>query len=206
VSLPPAQVVDTTGAPLSYQYQDVSDPLGPAPEALVGPPVEQQPIPEMVGATAAPHTMAEQPTTAHLSVVAPSGPGLVAGPSGAAQRIYLNVENITGTGKSTGYELYLNLPPDEDPQQHRDRFVGILPMFGVAEASRSDGQHAGSGLHYALDATDVIQRLQANNAWNPNDVQVTFVPRRRVDATQPGLAAARPGGAIRVGRISLYYA
>ncbi|HEY8693819.1 MAG TPA: tyrosinase family protein [Chloroflexota bacterium] len=207
VSLSPAQVVDTTVAPLRYQYQDVSDPLGPAVAApLVGLQVEQQPPPEMVGATTAPHALAEQPTTAHLSVAAPTGPGLVAAPSGAAQRIYLNIENITGTGKSTGYEVYLNLPPDADPQQHRDKLVGILPMFGVAEASRSDAQHAGSGLHYALDATDVIRRLQANNAWNPTDLRITFVPRRRGDVAPPGLSAARPGGAIQVGRISLYYA
>lgn len=154
--------------------------------------MERRPEPEMVGATKAPHDLASEPTTAHFSVKPPSGPAA----SGSATNTYLKIENVTSTGPASGYEVYLNLPPGADPQQHPDHLVGMMPLFGVAEASRPSAQHPGSGLHFSLDATDVVRTLQAKKAWDPNDVQVTFVPRH----------PTRRRGAIKVGQISLYHA
>jgi len=199
------QVVETTAVALGYQYEDITDPIG-VPEAIgVGtrrPGMERQP--EMVGATEESIVLAGGQTSARIAVSPPTGPALE-GPERAAAppRVYLNVENVTGAGDPTSYAVYLNLPPDADPAQYPDRFAGIVPMFGVAEATRADDVHAGEGLHYTLEISKVVRALQARNEWDPNDLRVTFVLRRR-SVTAEGPESARPA-AIDVGRISLYF-
>jgi tyrosinase len=126
----------------------------------------------------------------------PSGPGLEA--VAGTPDVYLNLENITGSGKPVKYAVYLNVPDGDDPADHPELFVGILPMFGLAETSRRDAEHAGSGLHYTLDITPVVRRLQQQNAWNPESVRVAFVPRRR------GSELEAPAQPIQVGRVSIY--
>ena len=208
ISFTADQVVDTTAAPLLYEYEDVSDPLGAALEAFAEvarrPAMAATRIPEMVGATEAPVVLANRPTSTRLAVRAPTGPALEAAVVGAAPpRKFLNFENITGSGEPTSYAVYVNLPEGADPEQHRDRLVGVLPMFGVAEASRSDQGHSGSGLHYALEAGEVIRRLEAAGEWDPANLRVTFVPRRRSVAAEGVLEAASEP--IRVGQVSLYH-
>jgi tyrosinase len=210
VALTPGQVLDTTTAPLNYRYEDVSDPLGAMPAGVATEArrrnMEERAIPEMVGATDEAISLVGQPATAHLAVREPTGPAqATAAAGGPAPRVYLNVENITGAGGPTSYAVYLNVPPGEDPEQHPDLYAGLLPMFGVREASRVDRNHPGSGLHYSLDVTNVVRTLQAQNAWDPNDLRVTFIPDDEPVATDRPLAAAAVAP-IQVGRVSLYYA
>jgi tyrosinase len=207
VSLTPSQVADTTLAPLRYRYEDVSDPLG-GRRAAGGTgtrPMQRQAIPEMVGATERPVVLTGQTVTASMSVGAPTGPARASEAGALPARIFLNIENVTGSGDPTSYAVYLNLPPGADPQQHKELFAGILPMFGVAEASRADRNHPGSGLRYALEVSGVVRALEAGATWNPDDLRVTFVPLDLgADSGRAGDgAAAQP---IQVGRISLYYA
>ncbi|MFN2445796.1 MAG: hypothetical protein ABR606_09485 [Vicinamibacterales bacterium] len=99
---------------------------------------------------------------------------------------------------------YLNVPAGERADQHPELYVGLLPMFGVAEATRTDRDHAGSGLHYALDVSAVVQRLEARSDWNPTELRVTFVPEGPTDVS--GARAAAAPDPIQVGRVSLYFA
>jgi len=133
-----------------------------------------------------------------LSMAQPSGPMLEA--PGAAPEIYLNIENITGSGKPVSYGVYLNVPEGDEPEQHPELFAGILPMFGLAEASEGDSDHAGGGLHYTLDITPVVRRLEARDAWDPQTVRISFVPRPAARA----LLEETPGRSIQVGRVSVY--
>jgi tyrosinase len=217
VSLTPQQVVDSTASPLNYQYEDQSDPLAGTPDARVPrrAPVlglQAEPMSEMVGATERPFALAGQSTTAQVRVSRPSGPALLGmqSPDELPDRVYLNIENITGVHPKTSYAVYVNLPSGANPEQHQELFAGLLPMFGVTEASRTQGDHSGSGLHYSLDITDVVRGLRARNAWDPNTMRVTFVPEHpaRAPQAQPqgglGIAAPEPEG-VQVGRVSLYY-
>ena len=157
---------------------------------------------EMVGATEKPVTLSGGSVTTALAVNEPTGPAaMAAGLDGAQRRIFLNIENITGAGFSGGYEVYLNLPPGEKPSDHSELFAGVLPMFGVAEATDPTGDHPANGLQYSLDITAVAERLQAQNAWNPAEMRVTFVP----DQTPDELESEVPLAPVKVGRISLYY-
>jgi tyrosinase len=208
VSFTAQQVVDTKAAPLLYEYEDVADPLGGGIEAALEgvrrPAMAERRIPEMVGATEQPVELAGRPTSTSLEVKAPTGPALEAATGGGPPpRVFLNFENITGAGEPPSYAVYVNLPEGAAPEQHRDRLVGVLPMFGVAEATSTEQGHPGSGLHYALDASEVIGRLEAAGEWEPANLRVTFVPRRRSVPPAGGLEAAPQP--IRVGQVSLYY-
>jgi tyrosinase len=192
-----SEVVDAMVASLGYRYEDVSDPIPAAVKkaAPTGAFMAEKSLPEMVGATERPIRVAHIATTAVLAVTDPTGPAGVARETGAAsRRAFLNIENVTGTGATT-YRVYLNLPPGADSHQHEDLFAGIVPTFGVREASRRDKEHSGSGLHYSLDVTAVIERLSERPDWDPKSLRVTFVPKRVV------AGAAE----IQIGRVSLYY-
>lgn len=221
VTLTPGQVVDTTVAPLRYRYEVESDPLAAAPGPVFGAAaagtrgatMPRRVNPEMVGATQRPIELTGQAETARMAVRAPSGPGFAAARSaGTPQQVYLNIENITGEGEPTSYAVYLNVPNGDDPEQHPELFAGILPMFGVAEASRPARGHSGSGLQYSLEVGDVVRTLQDADAWDPQDIRITFVPALPGEAADeegtPFAASARRAAAspIQVGRVSLYYA
>ena len=158
--------------------------------------------PEMIGATEQPVSLSGRTTTTTLAVKTPTGPGAEEGLEAAVSSdVYLNLENVTGAGKPTGYSVYVNLPAGDSPSQHQDLYAGYLPMFGVAEASRKTAAHGGSGLNYVLEIGAIVSRLKSRNAWNPNDVRVTFVPD---EVPTGGLEAAVEVSPIQVGRVSVY--
>lgn len=201
-----SQVTDTTAPPLLYDYQDVSDPLGapPAPsvEAEGRPSMVKRPIPEMVGATDQPLTLTGETATASVPVSQPTGPaGAAAEAAEAPKRVYLNIENITSTGRPGSYSVYVNVPPGADPADHPELYAGLLPMFGVEESTDATREHPANGLHYTLEITDVVRALEAKNAWNPSEMRVTFVPKRRASRLET-VAVSSP---VQVGRVSLYY-
>jgi tyrosinase len=206
VSTTPSQVTDSTAAPLLYEYQDVSDPLGGIPGPLGGPVIpaglEEIEMSEMVGATEQPVTLHGEAVTTALAVNEPTGPAAIAaGLDTPQRRIFLNIENITAQGYSGGYEVYLNLPPGEKPSDHPDLFAGLLPMFGAVEAADPTGEHPSSGLQYSLEITDVAQTLLNKNAWDPSEMRVTFVPDRTAGELESEVLTAP----VKVGRVSLYY-
>ena len=206
VSLRPSQVVSTTAAPLFYEYEDISDPLGaqhPSMESARVRGMADRPIPEMVGATEAPHTLAGGSTTIRFTATPPTGPASRAESVDAPRRIVLNIENVTAPRQTTGYEVYLNLPAGSDPVERQDHLAGHLSMFGVDSHSTPDDKHSGDGLHYALDVTRVVRVLESRNAWNPRDISVTFVPEDVPPSDRESAAEKVP---VQVGRISLYMA
>lgn len=207
VTMTPSQVVTTTAAPLLYEYEDTSDPLPSAPpmaDAAKVLTMKEPVIPEMVGATDQPLTLAGERTTTSLQVNQPTGPAAMAAmgdESGSAgKRVHLKIENITSTGLACAYSVYVNLPEGADPANYPELHAGVLPMFGVVESSDPSRGHAGSGLQYTLDITEVVRALESMNGWNPDTMKLTFVPKQR----QAG-AAAPTGAPVQVGRVSLYY-
>lgn len=120
-------------------------------------------------------------------------PGLVgAGPAATGSQAYLNFENITGKGVPPVYDIYLNLP--DENQTDEAYFAGALPFFGVEAASSKDSHHNGSGQHYVFDISELVSTLKESSKWNPQELQVHLRPRE----------APEPGCAIEIGRISLY--
>jgi tyrosinase len=202
VKMSSSEVVDSTTSPLNYEYQDESDPI--AGRAGITPPrrpaMATKSTPEMVGSTHPnPVTLRGKAESAKLAVKAPTGPGRLTLPAGAPPPLVLNLENVRGPQHSTGYGVYVNLPPDSKPDNHPELFAGNMSLFGLKEASRAKGEHAGSGLHYSYDISGIVQKLQEKGDWDPENVRVTFVP----DYELEGRASAGEG--VQVGRISVYH-
>jgi tyrosinase len=197
------ETVDSTVAPWLYEYDDVSDPIGQieGPEGVEMAMADQR-IPEMIGATEQPVTLGGGRSDARLEVAPPSGPAAQLESVGLAPKVYLNIENVTGDGTTASYDVYVNVPEGEAPEAHRELYAGEMPMFGLAEATRSDSAHGGSGLKYAFEISQIVQRLQLQNAWDPNSVRVSFVAQAPIAAQQSGEESVTPP--VRVGRISVY--
>jgi hypothetical protein len=195
---------------LPFSYDDVSDPLagvGPAGAAVAvaaGAGAMSNNPAEMVGATSAAIELGAGQTDVRMDVVQPTGPA-AARVGVAPQQMYINIENITGMEPNT-YEVYVNVPAGDDPRSHPELYAGLLPMFGLAEATRGDNNRPADGLHYALDIGPIAQRLQDQGRWNPAELRVSFVPEPEPEggAAPAAGAAIAPVSPIRVGRVSLY--
>lgn len=103
------------------------------------------------------------------------------------QKLYLNIENITGIDNSATYKVYVDTRSVVETGPAGE-YAGLLPMFGVKEASDP-------GLTHVYDITDMVGRLKMAHDWNARDLYVNFVALHK----NVGLPD------LRVGRISLYY-
>jgi tyrosinase len=121
--------------------------------------------------------------------------GAAAAPSAQEpDRVFLNLENIRGTNDAAVFYVYVNLPDDADPKEHPENLAGVVSLFGVTKASRSDSAHAGNGITEVLDITHVVDTLHLTNALDLDHLKVRFVPHTDIG----------PRDNITVGRISVY--
>lgn len=202
--------VDTLA--LGYQYEDISNPFAaPLEESLESlesmerprrPKVPEKPIPEMVGASDGPVRLGRRRTvTANVPVSTPTGPGLESlnaeSVSPAPQRVFVNVENLTGGGEPQTFSVFVN-----------GEFAGVLPTFGVREATRESTKHPGGGLDFRFDVTNAVQKLQAAGNFDAESMNVTFVPE---EDDEPGLESmdfeeGPEESQFEIGRVSVYLA
>ncbi|OWK25754.1 hypothetical protein AJ87_07045 [Rhizobium yanglingense] len=108
--------------------------------------------------------------------------------------MFLNLDGIRGTNDGAVFDVYLTLPGTAAAQ--REQFVGVIAMFGVSQASKSEGSHAGNGLKKVLEITKVIDAQVAQLATAEN-FEVRFVPRgsdpARSDVTVDRVSIYRQG-------------
>jgi tyrosinase len=107
-------------------------------------------------------------------------------------RVFLNLENVTGLHDAVILKVYLGRAgaAEEGP----GRLAGSISLFGVSQASDPEGKHAGNGINYNLEVTDIVDQLHLEDGFDVNELAVDVVPLESVPE------AAR----IRIGRISLY--
>jgi tyrosinase len=163
-------------------------------------------VPEMIGATKGPNgiSLGSETQSVEIPLRPPTGPGVERAGRPRGGQTYLVLENITArSAPIESYMVYVNLPEGANPDNYTELSAGLLPRFGIIEASRPTREHPGDGLGHSFDITRIVSLLQTRRAWNPERMQVTFVPHRGESETEDeDLKAALP---IRVGRISLYY-
>jgi hypothetical protein len=114
------------------------------------------------------------------------------------QRTFIRIENVTGKGRPRRYSVYVN-----------DLFAGIIPLFGVSEATRASEKHGGGGLHYRLDVTEAVDQLKAAGKWDEANVKVTFVPDEKAVANEAAVLSAvgeEEAPKFQVGRVSVFVA
>ena len=114
--------------------------------------------------------------------------------TGAPDRVFLNLENVRGLVDSTAFQVYVGLPEGATPADHPERLAGSIALFGVRKASRVDGAHAGQGLTFVLDITNIVDSLHLANALDVDALDVRIVPVKPVpDAAQ-----------VSIGRVSIF--
>ena len=108
-------------------------------------------------------------------------------------RLYLQLENITGTAPSAVLDVFVNVPGQDPPPDRAAYRADTLYLFGLDKASDQDGPHAGAGLGFSIDITDLAQRLGDAGRFDPERLEVSLVP-------VGGSSDARP---VTVGRVSI---
>jgi tyrosinase len=106
--------------------------------------------------------------------------------SAAPSKVYLNLENVTGSGENGNFYVYVDLPDDG----REPAFVGMLSTFGVERATKSEDMHGGSGISLVLDISEAAAELGINQG-NLDRLRVTFEPvgapeEAELESVEPG--------------------
>jgi tyrosinase len=118
------------------------------------------------------------------------------------REVYLNLENITATKKPIdSYLVYVNLPDGAKVDNYPELKAGIIPSFGIIQASKPDREHPGDGVSYCFEITDIVSFLEPQGLWNPDNFRVSFVPYS-TEAEREAVPDLQP---VKVGRVSVYY-
>lgn len=165
---------------LGYMYDTTAPPtLPPAPPPPVGSEIDpfglDVRVPEPVAASAEFSLVAET-EVAIIGGGAERDPEIGVASFPAEARWLLRFEGIRAARPApTSYHVFLGLPAEAEPDQaDTSRYVGLLSLFGVYEASRSDGRSPGDGQRRILDATDQV--LAQADTLRPLDAVVRLVP------------------------------
>jgi tyrosinase len=200
---------------LGYDYDDVSAPPGPTPLAArlqrfgVGPAadaaaVRRAPMAktvELLGANQQSIRLSGTEASSSVALdttvrdkVSASMSAAAAATATAPDRVFLNLENVRGLSDATAFNVYIDVPDGEDPANYPDHLAGSIALFGVRKASMANDTHAGDGLTFVLEISDIIDRLHLSGALDAGQLHVRLVARKPVpDAAQ-----------ISIGRISLF--
>ena len=205
----PADVVSIET--LGYEYDSLSPAgVGPAPavaaEALLGGTAMASSVPELVGATTGKVVVSGTGVTSEVQLDRPARERVVASlrspepadqaapPANAGDRVFLNLENVRGDSDATAFWVYLGLGPEAKPEDHPDLLAGSIAPFGLRKASLADDEHAGQGLTFVLDVTDVVNHLHLDDSFDVERLPVRLLPVQPVAA----------GTEVTVGRITIY--
>ena len=127
------------------------------------------------------------------------------------KRIILNVEGVQFDDQNPGvtYEVYLNLPEDEEPDYQSPHYVGNIGFFGMGTYEAEEGGHGGHPADVSFDVTDVVRALQDRDEWSEGEARVSFVMRGLEPSEEEAQSAeylpaqAKPPGRPRVARVTL---
>jgi tyrosinase len=206
---------------LDYVYEDTSDPLAgqqrlglrlralsafvPGAESVAiaeGNTVPKKPSVELLGANARAVTLSATPTSTMVKVDKPTARKVIdsfsmnefaARSSPEPDRVFLNLENITGENDAAIFDVYVGLPEGAAPASHPEYRAGVVSLFGVRGSTKMAKPHGGAGLTKVLEITDIIDRLHLDSNADLSRLPVVFVPVSNVGQ-----------GGISIKRVSIY--
>ncbi len=109
-------------------------------------------------------------------------------------RVFLNLENVRGLSDANAFHVYVGLPPGASPADHPEFLAGSVALFGVRKASVADEEHAGHGLTFVLDITNIVDSLHLSNKLDVNSLDVRIVPINPIPAEDQ----------VSIGRVSIF--
>jgi tyrosinase len=160
---------------------------------------------ELAGATEEPVVLTGDTVAASFST---SSDASFRAEAAEPERVYLNVEEVRAEGApATPYEVFVNLPDDDETTDDHYQ-VGLISLFGAAEAADPESEHP-EGLKYVFDITELYTAMKEAGIWNEGDVKVTFKPVR-VEMPEGASAAftdlePQPEPPVTIGRVSVFY-
>ena len=86
-----------------------------------------------------------------------------------ANRVFLNLENVRGLSDAAAFQVFVN-----------DRLAGSVALFGVTEATATDGEHGGAGLNFVIEISQIVDELHLGNELDASALDVRIVPSRNV--------------------------
>lgn len=201
-------MLDTTQVLHGYRYDGVPVARETPVAAVVEVAVTETGEPELVGENPGPTALTEDVTRTVVAVRPARAAGaVVEGARRRLRRVYLNLENITGTGVPGDFKVYVDKPDDDQ----EPALAGVMTTFGLERASDPGRAHGGSGLNQVLDITELAARLGLTRD-DAADLRVSFEREGAApshDEAPPGLEdyarSDRRAPEIRVGRVSLFY-
>jgi tyrosinase len=206
----PSEVTETTTTPFQYDYDDAIHPVAAvaARRAAAGQEeiMKTQPRSEMVGASRTKIALTGSKQTAAFTIAQPSGPAKARAEAAKAPSLgemYLVIENVKSKESHATYGVYVDLPAKPDTSDYEQHYAGAMHLFGVRHASKRSKQHAGNGLTFSLDITNLVGILVAKKQWDDKNVRVSFVPRGSSGEAINAIAKHDP---IQIGRVSVYRA
>jgi len=201
-------MLDTTTVMHGYRYDTVPPAQEPPSVEGVEVAMARDIDPELAGASEGPVPL-ERDVTRTIVSLRPefTQRSLLETTRAGPRRVYLNLENITGTGVPGDYKVYIDMPGDTlEPA-----LAGIMTTFGLERASDPNRPHGGSGLSQVFEITELANRLGLTQG-TVSQLQVSFVrehlpiaDERVPEGLEEYAQASRPDAAIRIGRVSLFY-
>lgn len=213
---------DGAGRPISLKAQDLLDtskilhgycydstPLAHEPTAMLDrEDATADESPELVAATDSGMTLEDAVSRATLSLALDqTGFSFTDSAKPTPAHVYLNLENVTGSGFPTDVRVLIEPPGDPD----NPVFAGFLTTFGLARASNAE-LSTGSGVTEVLEITDLADQIGLS------DGSATELNLRFEKEESPGLeedappeeiadlvAGERPDPTVAIGRVSLYF-
>lgn len=134
--------------------------------------------PKVIGANSEKMTFGDSPVETAVKILPQEGANMVAAmgarslTSVDARRTFLKLENIRGASVAGGVQAYVNLPAGIGDDLPENRIAGSAALFGLASASKIDGQHGGNGITLIFDISELAQRLIDENDFDPTHLRV----------------------------------
>lgn len=174
-------------------------------QSLVIPSMKTEHIPEMIGSseTQGVIVLAQEPKSVELFLRKPFSHKLLTNNHHNLNReVYLSIEKITAIkGPIDSYLVYVNLPKGTNPDDYPQLKAGIIPAFGIVNASQPLEGRMGEGINYSFKITDIVLFLESQGLWNPEKCLITFVPY----STEAERETVPKIQLVKIGSVILYY-
>lgn len=199
----PKDVVSTTA--LGYDYDDISDPLNGATRRLMrleslasrlqsrefaermeGPAMDKRPPAELLGSNDAEVPLGSKAVRSRVKLAnrplatfseSFNSSAMRADTPGEPDRVFLSLENIRGKDGSGIFDVILHKP--DAPAGSSGTKAGSISLFGLENASKPDGDHAGGGLTKTLEITKAIDAMKFDRT-QAGTLDVEIIPRSDV--------------------------
>ena len=147
-----------------------------------------EPEPTVIGSTGAEGgaeiiELGAEPTRVALELagladaVAASAEASAEGRPEAGGRLVLGINGVEyDENPGVTYEVYLNLPEDQEPDYRSDYYVGNIGFFGMTPHEEHEGGH-GHPANLSFDVTDNVRALSDKGEWVEGQADITFVSR-----------------------------